>query len=259
MVAGDRPGDPAPGPVQVRELVRDFGELRAVDRVSFTVGPGEIYGLLGPNGAGKTTTIRMIAGLLRPTSGEVRLLGRAVDADPVAAKRSLGYLTAETGLYARLTPREMLAFFADLHGLSRAQARERIAGLERGLDLGAFIDRPAEKLSSGQKQRAAIARALVHDPPVLVLDEPTAALDVVSAQYILELLRGESARGKAIVFSTHHMAEVELLCHRVGVIANGRLVAEGTVPDLLEQTGSSSFTRAFLTLVGAPSPREATP
>jgi sodium transport system ATP-binding protein len=238
--------------VDVRAVRREFGALCAVDDVSFCVAPGEIYGLLGPNGAGKTTTIRIIAGLLQPTSGDVFLCGKTVAEDPVAAKRLLGYLTADTGLYGRLTPREILRFFADLNGLSRAQSDARITALASDLDLGEFIDRRCEKLSSGQRQRAAIARALVHDPRVLVLDEPTAALDVLSAQFILDRLRSEAALGKAVVFSTHHLSEAELLCHRIGIIHRGRLIVEGTVSELLERAGAPTLTRAFLHFVDAP-------
>ena len=238
--------------IEVASLCRDFGTLRAVDDVSFRVEAGEIYGLLGPNGAGKTTTIRIIAGLLRPTSGQVFLAGRPVTEDPLAGKRALGYLTADTGLYGRLTPREILRFFGDLNGLDRAVTDARIEALSKELDLAEFIDRRAEKLSSGQKQRAAIARALIHDPQVLVLDEPTAALDVLSAQFILDRLRREASLGKAVLFSTHHLSEAELLCDRVGIIRQGRLVIEGTVAEILAAAGEATLTRAFLHFVTDP-------
>ncbi len=234
--------------IQLTDLTRDFGDLRAVDALSLTVHAGEVYGLLGPNGAGKTTTLRMLAGLLTPTAGEVRVNGATPLESPMVVKQNLGYLTGETALYGRLTPRETLRFFATLNGAQRAWIEERITALSADLGLDEFIDKRCEKLSSGQKQRTAIARALAHDPTVLVLDEPTATLDVVSAQFILDRLTTEAARGKAVLLSTHHMAEAELVCHRIGVIHRGKLLAEGTVDELLEHTGTQSLTQAFLAL-----------
>ena len=235
--------------IQLDGLVRDFGALRAVDRLSLSVDAGEIYGLIGPNGAGKTTTIRMIAGLLTPTEGVARVLGRTAAEDPLAVKRALGYLTGDTALYGRLTPREVLRFFARLNDRDDGWIAARIDALAADLDLGEFLDRRCERLSTGQRQRTAIARAFVHDPAVLVLDEPTASLDVVSARFILDRLRAEAARGKAVLFSTHHLSEAELVCHRIGVIWRGRLLAEGTCQSLCDRTGAASLTNAFLALI----------
>jgi sodium transport system ATP-binding protein len=237
--------------IEIAGLTRDFGTLRAVDRIDLTVHEGEIYGLLGPNGAGKTTTLRMLAGLLTPTAGDAFIDGASALEHPLAVKSKLGYLTGDTALYGRLTPREILRFFARLNGREATWIEQRIRTLVAELDLTEFADRRCEKLSSGQRQRTAIARALAHDPRVLVLDEPTATLDVVSARFILERLQAEAAAGKAVLLSTHHMAEAELVCHRLGVIHRGRLLAEGTVEELLEQTQKVSLAQAFLHLIDA--------
>ena len=237
--------------IEVDGLRRSYGEVEAVCGLSFRVEPGSIFGLLGPNGAGKTTTLRVLATLIAPSAGSARVAGHDVVADPLAVRRALGYLTGDTGLYARLTPVELLRFFGELHALPRAALAARIDALVDSLDIGAFRDRPCGKLSTGQQQRVSIARALVHDPPVLVLDEPTSGLDILSAQYILTLLRGERDRGKAILFSTHVMAEAELLCDRIGLLHRGRLLALGTLDDLLAATGGRSLTDAFLRAIAA--------
>ncbi|MFT5433200.1 MAG: sodium transport system ATP-binding protein [Myxococcota bacterium] len=247
----EQPENSTPPAVQLIDLTRDFGALRAVDRVSLQVQHGEIYGLLGPNGAGKTTSIRMLAGLLTPSSGTAEVLGVNPADDPKAVKGALGYLTGDTALYGRLTPREILRFFGTLNGKKADWIGLRIEELSEELGLGEFIDRRCEKLSSGQKQRTAIARALVHDPDVLVLDEPTATLDVLSAQFILDRLTVEAERGKAVLLSTHHLPEAELICHRIGIIHRGRLIAEDTAQNLRAQTGSDNLTAAFLALISA--------
>ena len=236
----------------VNNLVRDFGDVQAVAGLTFSVRPGEVYGLLGPNGAGKTTTLRILAGMMQPTSGVVRVLGSPPRENLLELRRRLGYLTADTGLYARLTPREVLTFFARVAGMSPAEIKTRIAYLEDALGLGEFIDRRCEKLSSGQTQRTAIARALVHDPDVLIVDEPTATLDVLAAQFIIERLRAEADAGKAVLLSTHHLSEAELVCDRIGIIHQGTLRGEGTVAELKERTGATSLTGAFLALVSEP-------
>jgi len=235
--------------IRLEELTRDYGDLRAVDRLNLTVEAGEVYGLLGPNGAGKTTTLRMLAGLLTPSFGTASVGGASPIDEPMVVKTRLGYLTGDTALYGRLTPRETLRFFARLNGREADWIEARIEAMAEELGLTEFLDKRCEKLSSGQKQRTAIARALAHDPAVLVLDEPTATLDVVSAQFILDRLTREAADGKAVLLSTHHMAEAELVCDRIGVIHRGRLLAEGTVAQLCEHAGAQSLTQAFLTLV----------
>jgi sodium transport system ATP-binding protein len=240
-------------PIWTENLTRDFGDLRAVDSLSFHVAPGEVYGLLGPNGAGKTTTLRMLSGLLSPSSGNLQVMGASPEEQPLLVKASMGYLTGDTALYGRLTPRETLRFFGRLNNMNERALERRIESLAHELELLDFLDRRTEKLSTGQRQRTAIARAIVHDPPVLVLDEPTSSLDVVSARFILDRLRAEAANNKAVLFSTHHLSEAELICDRIGVLHQGQLLAEGTAEALRSRTNTQSLTEAFLALIAAAS------
>ncbi len=233
--------------IELVNVSRRFGDVMAVDHVSLTVAPGEVVGLLGPNGAGKTTALRVLAGLLTPSSGTARIGGIDVQQNPVAARMQLGFLTSSTGLYERLTGRDILKTFGALHELQSQALRQRIDQVIEELELGAFIDRRCGALSSGQKQRISIARAVVHDPAVYVLDEPTATLDPVAAQDILDLVRRAQAHGKAVLFSTHRLDEAEMLCNRVVVIRKGKVVSEGTVAQL--KAGHESITAAFLQLV----------
>jgi sodium transport system ATP-binding protein len=245
--------------IDVVDLVKhysasDGGVVRAVDGVSFTVGPGEMVGLLGANGAGKTTTLRVLATLLRPTAGTALVAGHDVRFDPVAVRRSLGYVSATTGVPDRLTPREILDSFARLHGIPPAGSRgippagsrgipdpgQRVEALLRGLGLETCADRPAGRLSSGQRQRVSLGRALVHDPPALVLDEPTSALDVVGARDLLAVLGDLRAQGRAILLSTHRLHEIEHRCDRFVVIHGGRVVAAGTRAALLAAAGTAA-------------------
>lgn len=241
--------------VEVHELVKVFPttegeEKRAVDGLSFTVAPGEIYGLLGPNGAGKTTSLRMISGLLSPTSGYVRLNGFDVIARREQAKRCLGYLTASTGLYQRLTPREILRYFGELMDMSRDEVDRRIVELIDWLDMREFADLRCGGLSTGQRQRTNIARALMGDPPILIMDEPTLGLDVLTNRIVLDFIRAEAARGKAVIMSTHYLDEAETLCHRFGLIHEGRLVGEGGLAALQEKAGRRRLSEIFLKLCG---------
>jgi sodium transport system ATP-binding protein len=241
--------DPA---VLVESLVKTFGATTAVAGLTFSVVAGEIYGLLGPNGAGKTTTLRILAGMLVPTAGLARIAGLDVAANPLEVRRRLGFLTSTTGLYARLTGRELLTYFARLHGLERTAADGRIADLARALELGPFFGRRCEALSTGERQRLSIARAVLHDPEVLILDEPTAGLDVLASRFLRDFVRKERDRGKAVLFSTHYLAEAELLCDRIGLLHHGRLIAEGTPASLRAAAGDApSLEEAFLRLVGA--------
>ena len=227
----------------------DGSEKTAVDHVAFALQPGEIYGLLGPNGAGKTTTLRMVSGLLRPTAGRVFIGETDVTDRPELVKRQIGYLTANTGLYLRLTPTEMLEYFAVLYDLPRERARQRIDELVEWLGMGDFLKLRCGALSTGQKQRVSIARALIADPPILVLDEPTLGLDVLSNRLILGFVESQAQAGKTILLSTHALDEIEVMCRRIGLIHNGRLVAEGGVEQLKQQTGAKRLSEAFLQLV----------
>ena len=228
----------------------DGREKCAVNDVSFTVKPGEIYGLLGPNGAGKTTTLRMLAGLITPTSGHARLCRFDVATQRESAKACLGYLTAGTGLYQRLSPREMLRYFGELIGMHADDIRSRIEQLIGWLDMAEFCDLRCGGLSTGQKQRTNIARALMGDPPVLILDEPTLGLDVLTNRIVLDFIRAEGSRGKAIILSTHYLDEAETLCHRFGLIHEGRIVGEGDLATIQKLSGRTRLSEAFLALCG---------
>jgi sodium transport system ATP-binding protein len=241
--------------IEVHELVKVFpttegGEKRAVDGVSFTVGAGEIFGLLGPNGAGKTTALRMVSGLLTPTSGWARLNGRDLRVDREEAKRSLGYLTANTGLYQRLSPREVLRYFGLLIGMERAAVERRIEVLIEWLDMSSFAELRCGGLSTGQKQRTNIARALMGDPPILIMDEPTLGLDVLTNRIVLDFIRAEGSRGKAIILSTHYLDEAEKLCDRFGLLHEGELMALGNLAELRERSGRERLSEIFLQLCG---------
>jgi sodium transport system ATP-binding protein len=238
-------------------VTKDFGALRAVDDLSLRVPAGEIYGLLGPNGAGKTTALRVLAGLQSASRGCARV--NDLDARSQAAKARLGFLSASTGLYARLTPRELLTFFGRLHGLSSSQVAERMARLAQALDFERVLDRHCEVLSTGERQRVSVARAVLHDPPALILDEPTSGLDVLASRFLRDFVRGERGRGKAIVFSTHYLAEAELLCDRIGLLFRGRLLREGTPAGIRADTGAASLEEAFLRVVDAHVVEDATP
>jgi sodium transport system ATP-binding protein len=227
----------------------DGTEKTAVDGVSFALHAGEIYGLLGPNGAGKTTTLRMISGLLRPTAGRVYIDGEDVTDHPERVKRKIGYLTANTGLYVRLSVRELLEYFATLYSLSKLDARRRIDELIAFLGMRDFIRLRCGALSTGQKQRVNIARALLADPPVLIMDEPTLGLDVLSNRLILSLIHTQAQAGKAVLLSTHALDEIETMCKRIGLIHNGRLIVEGDLPTLQARTGKKRLSEVFLQLV----------
>lgn len=241
--------------VEVSNLTKVFPttsgeEKRAVNGLSFHVASGEIYGLLGPNGAGKTTTLRILSGLISATGGVARLAGHDVSVSRDVVKRSIGYLTASTGLYQRLTPRELLTYFGQLHGLDEATIRRRSAELIDWLDMHAFADLRCGGLSTGQKQRTSIARALVADPPILIMDEPTLGLDVITNRLILDFIRAEGARGKTIILSTHYLDEAETICGRFGLLYEGRLMAEGTLEELQRVSGRRRLSEIFLRMCG---------
>lgn len=233
-----------------RKLSKAFGDVQAVDDFSLTVQAGEVVGLLGPNGAGKTTMLRMIAGILTPDQGSVEIDGINMAAHPLEAKAKLGFLTGDTQLYRRLTPREVLFYFGRLYEVAEDTLAGRVEELIRRLEISEFADRQCQTLSSGQKQRANIARAFLHDPPVVVLDEPTNALDIVSGRFIVEEIRRQRQSGKAILFSTHIMSEAEYLCDRIALIHKGRRVEEGSKEEIIARSGLPTLTDAFLEAIG---------
>jgi ABC-type Na+ transport system ATPase subunit NatA len=246
-------------PLELVALSKSFGTRTAVADVTLSVAAGEIYGLLGPNGAGKTTTLRMIAGLLEPTRGHVRVAGLDTREAPDPAKAALGFLTGSTGLYARLSAREVLTFFGRAYGLDEAALARRLDQVAAALGIEALLDRRCEGLSTGEKQRVSLARAVLHDPPVLVLDEPTNGLDVLASRFLRDLVKQERERGKAVIFSTHYLAEAELLCDRVGFLYRGRLLREATPAVLRAAFGASSLEEAFLAMVAAVDAEAASP
>lgn len=239
--------------IDVHDLTKVFPlgngkELIAVDRVSFSVANSEVYGLLGPNGAGKTTTLRMLLGLLRPTSGYAAIAGFRSLEFPDEVKRRVGLVAANAGLYNFLTAREMLLFFADLYGVGPRDARAELDRLTRLLGLEEFLDRTCATLSTGQRQRVNLARALIHRPSVMLLDEPTLGLDVLGTQVIIEFIEHLRREGKAVIICTHHLDEAERICTRFGLMHKGQLVAEGTLAQLRQQTGFKSLVEMFLAL-----------
>jgi sodium transport system ATP-binding protein len=228
---------------------RKRGEIVAARNVSFRVEPGQIYGLLGANGAGKTTTLRMLATLLKPTSGTAEVAGHDVIREPQRVRASVGFLAASTALYARLTVREMITYFGRLHGMASADIATRIRQISGELEMDEFLDRRCDKLSTGMKQKTSIARTLVHDPAVMIFDEPTLGLDVMAARAIVQFVRECRTRGKTVIYSTHIMSEIEKLCDVVGIIDGGQLVAEGSVAALRGQFGETDLEEVFVKAV----------
>jgi sodium transport system ATP-binding protein len=231
--------------------------VQAVADVSLVADNGRITGLLGPNGAGKTTTLRMVAALLTPDAGRIEVDGIDVAADPRAALARMGVLSDARGLYPRLTARENIVYYGRLHGMSAQAASARAESLAAMLDMKPLLDRRTEGFSQGERMKTALARALVHDPPNIILDEPTNGLDVVSTRALREALRRlRDDAGKCIVFSTHIMQEVERLCDRVTVVSHGRTVAEGTVDALNARCGQTDFEETFVALAFTPDERQ---
>lgn len=237
--------------IEVSDLHKRFGTVVAVDGVSFRAQDGAITGLLGPNGAGKTTTLRCLYTLMRPDRGEIRIDGIDAIADPDAVRRSLGVLPDARGLYKRLTARENIAYFGELHGLSSKQIAERTRALSDALDMGDILDRQTEGFSQGQRTKTAIARALVHDPRNVILDEPTNGLDVMTTRAMRGFLRQLREEGRCVIFSSHIMQEVAALCDRIVIIAKGTVVAAGTADELREQAGEDNLEEAFVKVIGS--------
>jgi sodium transport system ATP-binding protein len=239
--------------INIHELTKQFrsGKQRilAVDRLSFSVAPGEVYGLLGPNGAGKTTTMRMIIGLLRPDSGYAEVAGFRSTDQPDDVKSRIGLVSAGDGIYPWLTVREMLLFFADLYGLPLPQARDNLSVLSQLLDLTKLLDPRCATLSTGQRQRVTLARALIHAPPAMLLDEPTRGLDVLGSQIVVDYIGRLRNQGIAVLVTTHRLDEAERLCDRFGLMHEGRLLHEGTLAELRATTGCNNLVDMFRQLL----------
>lgn len=216
--------------------------------ISFTARPGEIYGLLGPNGAGKTTTLRIIATLLKPDRGQVSVSELKVGKDDRKIRDRIGLLTGDMKLSGNLSPREMLQFFADLNHLEKDHAAARIEELSTYLDMKDFLDRPIEKLSSGMKQKTSIAVSIIHDPEVIIFDEPTSSLDVLSVKVVVDFLHDAKRRGKTVILSTHVLSEADRLCDRIGIILGGELIINGTTKEILAQYGEQNLEDVFFTI-----------
>ena len=240
--------------IEARHLVKRFqdkkrGTVCAVNDVSFSCRPGEIYGLLGANGAGKTTTLRMLATILAPSEGTAIVAGFDVAKDPQKVRSRVGFLSTATALYGRLSAQEMVEYFGRLHGLGESTLRARIDEIFARLEMNDFRDRRCDKLSTGMKQKVSIARTLVHDPSVMIFDEPTVGLDVIAARAITAFIRECRDHGKTVVFSTHVMSEVEKLCDHIGIIHDGKLLAEGSLPELRARFGIRDLEDLFVKVV----------
>jgi sodium transport system ATP-binding protein len=240
--------------IQVEHLSKAFldyrrGWIPAVDDVSFECKPGEIFGLLGPNGAGKTTTLRVLSTVLRPTAGRAVVDGHDVVAEPEEVRTRIGFMSANTGVYDRMTAWELVEYFGRLYGIDRAPLKDRMEQLFDWLQMNDFREVLGSKMSTGMRQKVSIARTIVHDPPVLIFDEPTSGLDVLVARAVLLKIAELRDRGKTIIFSTHSMQEVTKLCDRVAIIYRGRLQAEGRPAALLERFGQPDLEELFFHLV----------
>ena len=250
--------------IELRNLVKVFhdrkrGEIRAVDGISFRCSPGKIFGLLGANGAGKTTTLRMLATLLRPTSGGGSVAGYDLLEEPEEVRTRIGFLSGTTALYGRLSVRETLAYFGRLNGIEEDALKRRIDELLQLLEMDSFADGRCDRLSTGQKQRVSIARSIVHGPPVMVFDEPTSGLDVMSSRTIMRFIERCRDDGRTVIFSTHIMSEAERLCDEIAVIHDGRIADHGSLAELRRKTGHNALERVFLSIVGEDDPEFAEP
>jgi sodium transport system ATP-binding protein len=236
--------------IGVESLRKRFGEVLAVDDLSFAANDGRITGLLGPNGAGKTTTLRILAGLIRPDAGRATIDGVDIGVDPRGAQTRLGVLPDARGLYPRLSARENIRYYGELHGMQPAALDAAVEAVIARLDMAGIIDRRTEGFSQGERAKVAIARSIVHGPRNLILDEPTNGLDVMSTRAMRELIRQLRDEGLCVVFSSHIMQEVSALCDEIVVVARGRVVARGTVDDIREQAGKDDLEDAFVALAG---------
>ncbi len=223
----------------------------AVDNISFTCQPGRVFGLLGPNGAGKTTTLRMLATILKPTSGTIRVSGLDLSQEPEKARAKMGFLTGSTGLYERLTPNEIIHYFGTLNGLDKALIEERKTKLYDLLDMHHFQNKRIGQLSTGMKQKVSISRTMIHDPEVVIFDEPTSGLDVITAENIIQLINDCKTQGKTVIFSSHIMSEVDLLCDDLAIIHQGRLQFNDTMDNFRANMQAANLTAEFIRIVEA--------
>ncbi len=236
---------------QKRELATDANTAVAVNKVSFNCQPGRVFSLLGPNGAGKTTTLRMISTIFKPTSGTIKIAGIDAIASPQEARSKIGFLTGSTGLYARLTPNEMIDYFGKLYGVQQKTLVERKEKLFQLLDMENFANKRIGKLSTGMKQKVSICRTMIHDPEVVVFDEPTSGLDVITAENIIQLIRNCKSEGKTVIFSSHIMSEVDLLCDDLAIIHQGELLFNGTMDAFKTSMQTENLTAEFIRIVNA--------
>ncbi|CAD75481.1 ATP-binding cassette domain-containing protein [Rhodopirellula baltica] len=240
--------------IHVQHLTKAYEDLRrgrflAVDHISFCVQPGEIFGLLGPNGAGKTTVLRILSTVLRPSSGIATIDGYDVSHEPAEVRRRIGFVSNNTAIYDRMTAWEMVGYFGRLHGMQRDELNDRLEKLFSQLRMNEFRDVPGSKMSTGMQQKVSIARALVHDPPVLIFDEATLGLDVLVARNLLEVIRELREAGKCLIFSTHIMSEVERLCDRIAIMHRGRILDSGTLNELVDRHEEENFEELFFSLL----------
>lgn len=240
--------------VEAHQLTKAYPDLQtgqfiALDQVSFQVGPGEIFGLLGPNGAGKTTALRILSTVLKPTGGYARVNGFDVATHPYEVRHSIGFVSSNTAIYDRMTAWEMVEYFGKLYGLDADRLAERMDRVFTQLQMHDIRDVAGARMSTGMKQKVSIARAIVHDPPVLVFDEASLGLDILVARALLEIIAGLREEGKCIIFSTHIMREVERLCDRVGILYHGRMLATGTLQDLAQQYDEPDFEEMFFRML----------
>jgi sodium transport system ATP-binding protein len=240
--------------IDVVNLTKSFRDLRrglvhAVDRVSFQARPGEIFGLLGPNGAGKTTTMRILCTVLRPTGGTARVAGYDVVTQPALVRQHIGFMSANTAIYDRMSAWELVGYFGRLYGMAEDRLKQRLEEVFTTLQMNDFRDLLGAQMSTGMRQKVSIARAIIHDPPVLIFDEPTAGLDILVARAVLQNIERLRELGKCILFSTHIMREVERLCDRVAVVSRGHVQACGTLAELRDRYGQTDLEELFFNLV----------
>ena len=235
--------------IQVKELRKEFGDFTAVDGISFDVQPGEIFGLLGPNGAGKTTTLRILTTVLKPTAGDIIVNGSSVTHDPTSVRKNLGVLAESTGLYDRLSVEENIRYFARLRDMTDKEIKARTKEIFPPLGIDEYATKKAGTLSKGMKQKAALAIAIIHNPPFILFDEPTSGLDVMSARQVLEFIESYKDSKKTVILSTHLMHEAERLCDRIAIVNKGKIVAIGTYEELQNQSGERNLEETFVKLV----------